>query len=66
MSSHSLPPLYRYSALFAELQAGNELQKFWINREIIGEKERAGSRTRRKRERRQNKGRQQQKRQVYS
>jgi hypothetical protein len=33
-------------------QPGNELQKFWINREIIGEKGRPGSRTRRKKERR--------------
>jgi hypothetical protein len=52
MNSHSLPPLYRYSALFAASQPGNELHFFWRNSERIGGKERPGSRTRRKKERR--------------
>jgi hypothetical protein len=38
--------------LFAASQPGNELQKFWINRERIEKKERSGSRTRSKGERR--------------
>jgi hypothetical protein len=45
-SNHPLPPLCRYSALFAASQPGNELQKFRINRERIGGKGRPGSRTR--------------------
>jgi hypothetical protein len=28
--------MYRYSALFAASQPGNELQKFWRNSERIG------------------------------
>jgi hypothetical protein len=42
MISHSLPPLCRYSALFAASQPGNALQRrSWRNNERIGKKERS-------------------------
>jgi hypothetical protein len=41
-----------YRALFAVLQPGSALQKFWRNRGRIEKKGRPGSRTRRKKERR--------------